>query len=278
MSGRERSRGDQQAFEAVLAYVSEQLGFETDYYNDEYLDRRVTARLRRTDAENYREYRRLLEDDPEERTALLDALSINVTGFFRNPEAWERLREVLAALTEKHRSVDVWSVPAADGREPYSVAMLALDDPAVRHRRLSVTGADIDIEILDAARRGVYETTRTTDIAAELEPVAHEEYIDRAGDQFAVRDRVTRMVEFERHDLIQGDPKPGVDLLLCRNFLIYIDPAYKEQIFETIQASLSPGGYLMIGATETLPPETRPAFDPVSKRHRIYQYEPTQTD
>ncbi len=276
MSGRSRSGPDERAFEALLAFVEAELDFETEYYNDEYLDRRITARLRRTDADGYRAYRRLLEDDPEEREALLDSMSINVTGFFRNPEAWERLREVLAELTDRSRSVEVWSVPSADGREPYSVAMLALDDPAIRHERLSITGADINAEVLAAARRGVYETTQTTDIAAELAPVAGEQYVDREDDQFAVRDRVKRMVEFERHDLIRGDPKPGVDLLLCRNFLIYIDPAYKERIFETIRTSLAAGGYLVIGATETLPADTRPAFDPISKRHRIYQHEPRQ--
>ena len=267
-----RRSGSQQGFEQLLEYIGEHLDFESGFYNDAYMDRRITARMRRTDTDSYRAYRRLLERDDGEREALLDSLSINVTGFFRNPDAWDGLRSVLRDLTDEHRQVDVWSAPSADGREPYSVAMLALDDPEIDAGRIDVLGTDINHEVLRTARAGVYETSKTTDIAEELEPLSEiEPYVDRDGDAFAVRDRVKDMVSFEQHDLIRGDPKGTFDLILCRNLLIYIDSSYKVPIFETIGGSLRDGGHLMIGMTETIPTEMRETFEAADKQHRIYR-------
>ncbi|MFC7075295.1 CheR family methyltransferase [Haloarcula halophila] len=266
------NKGSDRQFSQLLAFIGDEMEFESGFYNDAYLDRRITARMRRTDTETYRAYKQLLQRDEGEREQLLDSLSINVTGFFRNPEAWEALRPVLRELTEENRRVRLWSAPSADGREPYSAAMLALDDPEIDARRVEITGTDINADILREARRATYETSQTTDIAEELEPLEdYAEYIEQDANTFRVRDHVTDMVTFEQHDLIRGDPKRDFDLVFCRNLLIYIDSEYKVPIFETIRGSLREGGYLMIGMTETLPTECRDSFEPVDKQHRIYR-------
>jgi chemotaxis protein methyltransferase CheR len=150
--------------------------------------------------------------------------------------------------------------------------MLALDDDEINDRRVEITATDINPDILDVAREGVYETSHTTDIAEELEVLAeYSPYIDEQDSQFAVRDRVKRPISFEQHDLIRGDPKRDFDLVLCRNLLIYIDSSFKVPIFETIRGSLREQGYLMIGMTETLPAECRDSFEPVHKQQRIYR-------
>ena len=262
---------DEGGFADLLGFIEREVEFESDFYNEAYLERRITARMRRTNTESFGAYEALLAADDGEREALLDSLSINVTGFFRNPDAWERLRPVLRELTERGR-VRAWSAPCADGREPYSLAMLARDDPEIDARRLSILGTDINHEILRSARAGAYETSTTTDIESELAPVDdYTEYVDRDGDQFVVRDRIKRMVEFEQHDLIRGPAKRDFDLVLCRNLLIYIDGDYKVPIFETIRNSLREDGYLVIGMTETLPSACRDAFEPFDKRNRIYR-------
>ncbi|WP_436934203.1 CheR family methyltransferase [Halovenus marina] len=266
------NRSEERSFTELLGFIESELDFESDFYNDAYLDRRITARMRRTDIDDYRTYKRLLERDESEREKLLNSLSINVTGFFRNPEAWEKLRLVLRELTANNRSVRIWSAPCADGREPYSLSMLALDDPEITDRRVDITATDINPDILEKARAGVYETSQTTDIADELEVLGeYDQYIDEQDGQFSVRDRVKKPVSFEQHDLIRGDPKRDFDLVLCRNLLIYIDASYKVPIFETIRGSLRDEGYLMIGMTETLPAECRDSFEPVHKQHRIYR-------
>ncbi|MFB6131734.1 MAG: CheR family methyltransferase, partial [Salinigranum sp.] len=154
-------------FERLLAYIERSLGFATSSYNDAYLDRRISSRIRRTGAGGYDAYRRLLSGDDAEQAALMDALSVNVTSFFRNPDVWEVLREVLADLSDGSRT-RVWSAACSDGREAYSLAMLALDDPRVDADALEVTATDIKPSIVADAREGVYRASETNDLDTQL--------------------------------------------------------------------------------------------------------------
>lgn len=267
------------AFETLLAYVEEELGFATSHYNDSYLDRRISARMRRTGAESYREYLEVLEDDPGEPEALLDSMSINVTGFFRNPEVWAGIGELLAELSADGGRLRIWSAACADGREAYSLSMLAHDDDRIDEERVEILATDVHEGAIETARRGVYEASRTVDVGEQLafldEP---DRYVERSGNRFRVRDGPRRPVSFERHDLITDPPKSGFDVVVCRNLFIYIDNAYKESILRTIAASFRPGGHLVIGKAETIPPALAPAFDVRESRLRIYRLaEPVRT-
>jgi len=264
--------GDERAFNSLLAALEREMSFEADFYDDAYLGRRIAARMRRSGHDSYREYQQLLESDEQERRQLLDSLSIPVTAFFRDPEAWETLRTVLGQLTNTTDRVQVWSAPCSDGREPYSLAMLALDDGAVDADRIEILGTDINPDVLETARTGVYVNTHTSDIASELDFLDEpSRYVDCTEGVFRVREKVKERVSFEQHDLIGGEPKHAFDLVLCRNLLIYMDTSYKPAVVETVRDSLREGGYLMTGMTETLPVSCRDDFEPVSKRHRIYR-------
>lgn len=267
-----RPLADADGFERVVAHIEGRVPFEPTYYNDAYLDRRIAARMRRRGARSHEEYLRILEVEDRERKLLLDSLTVNVTNFFRNPDMWEVLRGVLRKLTAGPETVRVWSAPCADGREPYSLAMLALDDPRIDARRLEILGTDISEEALSTARTGVYETTRTTDIAAELSPLsAPGAYVEREGDAFTVKRSVRELVEFGRHDLLDDGPRGPFDLVLCRNLLIYIDAGHRGTLFGTIEESTAAGGYLVVGMTETVPADRRRRFEPVDKRCRVYR-------
>ncbi|WP_435074234.1 CheR family methyltransferase [Halorubrum sp. HHNYT27] len=258
-------------FQGVLRRIDDTVPFEPGYYNESYLDRRITARMRRRDTESHTEYERLLREDDGERQALMDALTINVTEFFRNPDMWDVLRDVLRDRTSEQRRVRVWSAPSADGREPYTVAMLACDDPDIDESRLSVLGSDISEEALDNARTGVYHTTRTTDIAEELAPLSDpDRYVERDGDSFRVRSTVKRLVDFETHDLIRDGARDPFDIVLCRNLLIYIDVDHKGALFDTLEASLADDGVLVLGMTESIPPDRSDRYDPIDKRRRVF--------
>jgi len=258
----------------VLDHVDASLAFDPGYYNESYLSRRVDSRMRRRNADDYGTYLDILEDDDGEREELLNALTINVTSFFRNPDVWESLVPVLRDLTDEKRRVRCWSSACADGREPYSLAMAALDDDDVRERAVEIEATDISRPALESAREGAYKQTRTTDLDAELEPLDDpSEYVDVDGETLRVTDRVKRLVDFDEHDLVVDGPRSreGMDLVLCRNILIYIDSEHKERVFESLAGSLRRGGYLVLGKTETLPPGFRDAFDAVDKRCRIYR-------
>ena len=265
------SDDSEESFDDLLAYVESSLSFATSSYNRAYLDRRISARMRRRRVDDYDEYQSLLSEDEEEQEALLNALSVNVTSFFRNPEVWEGLREVLADLADQRR-VRVWSAACSDGREAYSVAMLAHDDDRVDADRVEILGTDIKPEILRAARAGEYHASETNDLEEQLEPLADSDrYVERNGDTFCVTDEVQDLVSFRKHDLVQEEPPRTFDLVICRNLFIYINTEAKQAIFETLGSGVKPGGYLTIGMTETLPTAARDRYDPVEKRLRIYR-------
>ncbi|AXR77547.1 CheR family methyltransferase [Natrarchaeobaculum sulfurireducens] len=262
------------SFAALLEYMERQLNFATSHYNESYLDRRITARMRRTDSEDYDEYYDLVQSDPDEQEALLDSLSINVTGFFRNPSVWDGIRDVLRTLSDEQRRVEVWSAACADGREPYSLSMLAHDDRQIDESRLSILATDISEPALETAREGVYQESRTTDIDDQLSHLSsYEEFVEYDADDgtFRVQNAVKRPVTFERHDLINDRPKSGFDLVTCRNLFIYIESDAKRTMLETIARSLRDDGYLVIGKSETIPPELKSTFEAVDNRNRIYR-------
>lgn len=261
------------SFGTLLEYMENELGFSTSHYNDSYLDRRITARIYRTSCDDYADYLDLVRSDPVEQEALLDSLSINVTGFFRNADVWDGIRDVLRTLSATERRVTIWSAACADGREPYSLSMLAHDDPNVDESTVDILGTDISDDALDVARNGVYEESRTTDLGDELGYLTdYSRYVDHdpAERTYRVRDPVTDPVSFERHDLIRDDPKSGFDLVTCRNLFIYIDIEYKRSMLETIGRSLHRDGYLVIGKSETIPSGLKSTFGVVENRHRIY--------
>ena len=266
------------AFDELLTFVEEELAFATSHYNDSYLDRRVSSRMRRTQSETYATYLETLRNDPDEQTALLEALSINVTGFFRNPDVWEGIREVLQRLTETNETVRVWSAACADGREPYSVSMLAHDDPEIDESSVWVLGTDISEPALETAQSGVYEESRTVDMADQLGYLDdYSSYVQQDGRTYRIDTDIKRNVTFERHDLINDEPKTGFDLVICRNLFIYIDNEYKQSMLATIARSLRRQGYLVIGKAETIPPNLKSAFTVRDARLRIYHREALET-
>ncbi|WP_435335758.1 CheR family methyltransferase [Haloarchaeobius sp. TZWWS8] len=271
---KEESSDDEAAFQRVASHIEDEIGFATSHYNDSYLKRRLTSRIRRTGVDGYDAYHDLLASDEDEVAALLDALSINVTSFFRNPEVWDGIRSVLRELSAEKESVHVWSAACADGREPYSLAMLALDDPRVDAEKFHIYGTDINDESLRTAQNGVYHSTRTVDIDDQLSFLTNfHAYVNRKDGRFEVSDRVKRLVTFAHHDLINDDAKSGFDLVVCRNLFIYIDNEHKEPILATISDALRHGGYLVIGKAETIPPNLKPEFTVLDGRKRLYRRE-----
>lgn len=260
-------------FDRLRTTLRDDLGFAADYYKSDYLRRRVKARMRRVEADTYGEYRSLLSSDAAERTALEDALSVNVTEFFRNEDVWADLLPLLGERLDDRDRLRAWSAACSDGREPYSLAMAVRSDPRLPATTVDVLGTDIDEAALETAREGRYRSSNTTDIEAELSFLSRpRDHVTVEGDrQFTVADEVAERVRFQTHDLIQDDPKSGFDLVLCRNLLIYIQPSYEHSVLETLTESLSPGGLLVIGKTERLPPAFEDRYDTLHNDTRIYR-------
>jgi chemotaxis protein methyltransferase CheR len=255
-------------FTALTAKITRERGFGCASYKDKCLKRRIAVRMRARGVHTYRDYARVLDGDAHEYERLLDALTINVTRFFRNPEAWAALdAHVLGAPPVSAREpLRIWSAGCASGEEPYTLAILAHR----RGRAARVLGTDIDRASLERAERADYEAPTLT----ELPPDVRRAYFPAA--PFRVPAAVRAMVTLARHDLLSDPPPDGgpFDLIVCRNVTIYFDRASQLALLDRFHAALAADGHLMIGKVESLTGEMRARFVTVDARERIFRRAP----
>jgi chemotaxis methyl-accepting protein methylase len=281
---------DPEGFAALLAQVEREHGFRIGSYKERCLRRRVAVRMRATGAHTYAQYASALAGDANEYERLLDALTINVTRFFRDADAWAALdARALGPLVDGGGPVRVWSAGCASGEEPYSIATLLcarLDAGAERTggpadatgrlaggaARMQVLGTDVDPAALAAAADGVYADPAL----AEVPPALRARYFEPAhaggAPRARVRPEVRALTSFARHDLLR-DPAPAGpwQLIVCRNVVIYFDRESQAALFDRFHAALAPGGLLFLGKVETLLGHTRTLFAPVEPRQRLFR-------
>jgi len=266
---------DEAGFQALTRRVSREAGLTLDAYKDKCLRRRLLVRMRACSVHTYEEYMGVLDQKPEEWEKLKDALTINVTRFYRNAEMWDRLRtDLLPGLVQaRHGRLAVWSAGCSSGEEPYTIAMLCAEvAEAAGHpswtERVRITATDIDRASLERAAAGVYPQ------AAFLEAPAWmtEKYCTPAGESWQVRDAVRRMVTVRRLDLTREIiPAAAYDVIFCRNVVIYFDRPMQERLFAQFAEALQPGGILVLGKVETLLGAARERMTLVDARERIFR-------
>jgi chemotaxis methyl-accepting protein methylase len=266
---------DDAAFARLLGSVSSAVGLTLDAYKDKCIRRRVAVRMRACGAHNYDEYRDLLERTPGELDRLRDALTINVTRFYRNPEAWNALaRRFLPALwTSNEGRLLAWSAGCASGDEPYTMAMLIAEQcHSAGHpnwlARATVHATDVDRASLERARAGRYREEAFQD----LPPTLRERYTAAEGAERAVVPAIRDRVVISELDLSGGQtPATRYQLIVCRNVVIYFDRPLQERLFMLFAEHLSDDGLLVLGKVETLLGPARDLMDLVDVRERIYR-------
>src|SRR2546421_8933152 len=263
---------DERAFRALTQKITRARGLACDSYKDRCLRRRIAVRMRARGVHTFDDYSRLLDQAQRESDLLLDALTINVTKFFRNVETWRALAPWLDRLWEARRGeVRVWSAGCASGEEPYTVAV-ALAEAARRLgqeqllTRAPGDATDIDRASLERTRAAQYPDTAVSEMPPEL--VAR--YFTAPPRQPAPELR--RIVRVAKHDLTsQPAPAPPYDLVVCRNVVIYFDRAMQERLFTLFADALAPGGVLLLGKVETLFGPARERLVLEEPRERIYR-------
>jgi len=252
---------DARAFLALTQKISQARGVSCESYKDKCLKRRIAVRMRARGVHTYDDYSRLLDQDPREYQELLDALTINVTKFYRNAETWQALRPYLQRLAEQRPSLPlrIWSAGCATGEEPYTIAVLlaALSAPG------TIDATDVDRVSLERTAAAAYPDTAFTEMPADL----RRRYFAGGRPLPAIRD-VVRVLP---HDLLrEAPPRPPYDLIVCRNVVIYFERQAQERLFETFVNALTPGGVLLLGKVETLLGPARERLQLVDPRERIY--------
>ncbi len=264
----------------ILDKVHQRKAFDFRGYKESTLKRRVGRRLRATKTESYQQYTEVLDADPGEYTRLIDNLTIQVTEFFRNPEAWQILREeVIPKIIDEKRSSEImnkssrprlriWSAGCATGQEVYSVAIL-VDQLLGKEKNdfeVEIWGTDIDAESILKAEQAEYKPDMVKTVPQDILNT----YFDRPGN-FRMKPRIMNSVSFKRHDLVLDSPLEQIDLIVCRNVAIYFTRPLQMKIFTDFCNGLKTGGYLFLGKAETLVGPAKEKFGIINKRWKIYQ-------
>ena len=257
--------------DAFLDFVKEARGFDFTGYKRSSIERRVAKRMSEVGAESYDEYTDYLELHPEEFASLFNAILINVTSFFRDPPAWEYLaEEVLPALIASRPEdapLRVWSAGCASGEEAYTLAMVltrVLGDEAFQ-QRVKIYATDVDEEALDTARHGAYLPRQLEAVPRE----ALERFFERTDQRYVFRKDLRRCVIFGRNDLVQDAPISRIDLLVCRNTLMYFTAETQSQILGRFHFALNDDGILLLGKSEMLITHGD-LFTPVDLKRRLF--------
>jgi two-component system CheB/CheR fusion protein len=262
------------AMEALVGYLREQRGVDFSGYKPTSLERRVRHAMTKAGSVTLDAYLDHLQANPRSLDDLFNTLLINVTAFFRDPEAWDELRaRVLPDLLRLHsdRPLRIWSAGCATGEEPYSLAMLLADELGVAQLRAKVKiyATDIDPTALDAARAAIYQPQVTDQLSTEQ----RERYFEPAPDgALAMRQEIRRAVIFGRNDVVQDAPISRIDLLVCRNTLMYFTAETQARVLERLHFALAPSGVLMLGSAETLISH-HGLFAPIDLRRRFFRRE-----
>ena len=259
-------------FAALLEKLHAEHNFDFREYKPGSLLRRIRRRMTQVHVERFESYMSYLDKHADEHIALLNAILINVTRFFRDPEAWDVLRDhVLPSMIDAaatSRSLRCWSAGCSSGEEAYTLAMLLTEYLRGRQDEydIKIYATDIDDDALTTARSGLYRLEAVKDVPAAL----IDRYFTPDGQAYRVRRDIRKWCIFGHHDLTHDAPLSHVDLLVCRNVLIYFDNTLQDRVVPRFQYAIRPEGYLFLGRSESMLSRAR-RFVPVGFKWRIFQ-------
>jgi two-component system CheB/CheR fusion protein len=266
--------GDAGALQSILGLLQAHNRHDLTSYKSSTIVRRIHRRMGVHGIETMAAYEALVRENPQELDLLFKEVLIGVTSFFRDPAVWQALGEqllpaLLARRAAEGGSVRAWVVGCSTGEEAYSLAMLFLElrdaQAALAGCRLQVFATDLSADAIAVARRGLYPAA----IAADLPPARLARFFAPKGDGFLVDKRLREMVLFAQHDVILDPPFTRLDILSCRNLLIYFSAALQRRLVPLFHYSLRPGGVLLLGGSETVG-RTQAMFTPADLKSRLY--------
>ncbi len=266
---------DDREFKFLLDKIKRNRGIDFSQYRPQVLKRRIQHRMDLTGCVAYWDYIMLLNRDLEEYDRLIESLTIKVSKFFRDPKVFDLLGDIIIPevlsqkKTEGAKKIRVWSCGAAFGEEAYSLAILFCEVLGSRLNDLDVKilATDIDKNVLATAPWASYDKSALGNMGAHV----LFKYFTRFQDRYVVSDGARSLVTFRHHDIGSGSPIWGMDLVLCRNLLIYFQKELQEKALHNIYSALNPDGFLVLGKTETITPQMLDCFEVVDLRERIYR-------
>lgn len=257
----------------ITDFIFAAKGVDLSSYRQSFVYRRLWTRMAAQRSVCYDTYFNLLKNSPDELDKLLDAISINVSEFFRNPDVFEAFRKtVLSELLQRkerlgNKTIRVWSAGCAIGQETYSLAILIKEELEGRERfTVRIWGTDVDKDALEIAKKAEYGSALLKNVSKEI---LEKYFVSGYNGLYKLKDEIKRMVSFEQHNLITEPALKHMDIVFCRNMMIYLTRQQQETLFDKFYNSLNHKGYLVIGQVEVA--WNKNLFKPVNLRSRIYQ-------
>ncbi|MGH6889676.1 MAG: chemotaxis protein CheB [Rhizomicrobium sp.] len=268
----DRGPGDaEETLRRILAYLRSRTGHDFNHYKRTTVHRRILRRMQVARADTFQGYFDYLRANPQESVALLSDLLISVTTFFRDPDAFDALaKHVIPKLFGDPDAgpIRIWVAGCATGEEAYSIAILLMEEAARRDIRpdIQIFASDLDSAALAIAREGRYPAA----IAADMNEERLHRFFTDDGEFYRVKRELRDKVLFASHSILKDPPFSRLDLVSCRNLLIYLEREMQQQVLTTLHYGLNPGGYLFLGSSETA---DLPAgyFRTVNRDARIFQ-------
>jgi two-component system, chemotaxis family, CheB/CheR fusion protein len=263
---------EERVFETLLEFLRQARGFDFTGYKRSSLKRRVRKQMQSHEIQNFSDYLDYLQVHPEEFLPLFNTILINVTSFFRDELAWQYLKSnVLPRLInekEENKPIRIWSAGCASGEEAYTLAIIMAEALGIEkfRQRVKIYATDVDDEALNLARHASYSSRSLETFSQEL----REQFFELAGREFVFRPDLRRTVIFGRHDLVQDAPISRLDLLVCRNTLMYFNAEVQSRILNRFHFALNETGVLFLGKAEMLLTHAN-LFTPISLQHRIFR-------
>jgi two-component system CheB/CheR fusion protein len=248
-----RPEDQQAALREVFSQLRLRTGHDFTNYKRPTLLRRIERRINVHNLPDLNAYAAFMQQNPEEATALLKDLLISVTNFFRDKKSFEILEtEILPGIIASKSSEDqlrIWVAGCATGEEAYSIAMLCAEQTLnlTEALKVQIFGTDIDQAAITQAREGLY----TINDAADVSPERLRRFFNKEGDSYRIRREIREMILFACHNFIKDPPFSHLDIVSCRNVLIYLNNSAQERVMETFHFALNPGGFLFLGSSES---------------------------
>jgi two-component system CheB/CheR fusion protein len=267
---------EQRILDPVFHTLRTTTGVDFAHYKRTTIGRRIRRRMALRGIDRLDAYIRVLHDEPAEAQALYQDLLIRVTTFFRDPAAFQALQESVFPRLLQERSpegpIRVWVAGCSTGEEAYSVAIALLEflGESASTTPIKILATDINEVALDKARAGIY----LENIEMDVSPERLRRFFVRVNNHYQISKMIRDLCVFSRHNLLRDPPFSRLDLITCRNVLIYLDLALQKRVMPIFHYALKPGGFLMLGTSESIG-TFGDIFEPVNERQRIYVRKPT---
>ncbi|MER2262807.1 MAG: protein-glutamate O-methyltransferase CheR [Psychrobacillus sp.] len=227
--------------------IKKKTGIDLALYKEAQMKRRLTSLYEKKGFKNFVSFFEAIDKDQDLLNEFLDRMTINVSEFYRNSKRWEVLQQkIFPKLLADNKKLKIWSAACSTGEEPYTTAMVLSNHLPLG--QISIQATDIDINAIQRAKVGIYPERSLAEVPLDMK----NKYFEKQASFYKIDDAIKKTVTFKKHNLLLDTYEKNLDLIICRNVMIYFTEEAKDQIYQNFSKSLRPGGILFVGSTEQI--------------------------